>query len=105
MVACFVNSHSLLTYIPYLQFSPPLTINGMFYCIRRTVLDGVGGFDGLEETLADDFAIARRMRQHGLRLLQTPLLPEHGVPVQFYKLKPGKAAGDKAASAQRHIEA
>jgi putative protease len=38
-------------------------------------------------------------------VLQTPLLPEHGVPVQFYKLKPGKAAGDKAASAPRHIEA
>jgi hypothetical protein len=38
-------------------------------------------------------------------VLQAPLLPEHGVPVQFYKLKPGKAAGDKTVSAQRQIEA
>jgi len=74
MVACFVNSHSLMTYVPYLQFSPPLTINGMFYCIRRQTLDAVGGFAGMEDTLADDFAIAQRMRQHGLGLVQTPLV-------------------------------
>ena len=76
-VACFVNSHSLMTYIPYLQFSRPLTINGMFYCIRSQVLAEVGGFEGLEETLADDFAIAQRMRRHGLQLQQTPLV--HGI--------------------------
>ncbi|MBK6853824.1 MAG: DUF3656 domain-containing protein [Burkholderiales bacterium] len=37
-------------------------------------------------------------------VLQAPLLPEHGVPVQFYKLRPGKAASADKASAQRHIE-
>jgi ceramide glucosyltransferase len=76
-IACFVNSHSLMTYIPYLQFSPPLTINGMFYCIRRQTLAEVGGFEGLEDTLADDFAISQRMRQHGWRLEQTPIV--HGI--------------------------
>ncbi len=76
-VACFVNSHSLMTYIPYLRFSPPLTINGMFYCIRRSVLDQVGGFEGLELPLADDFAISQRMRQHGLLLRQAALV--HGI--------------------------
>lgn len=76
-VACFVNSHSLMTYIPYLRFSPPLTINGMFYCIPRPVLDAAGGFAGLEATLADDFTIAQRIRQHGFQLRQTPLV--HGI--------------------------
>ncbi|MEY2686745.1 MAG: hypothetical protein RL375_943 [Pseudomonadota bacterium] len=37
-------------------------------------------------------------------VLQAPLLPEHGVPVKFYKLRPGKAASADKASAQRHIE-
>lgn len=74
MTAMFVDSNSLLTYIPYTFLTDPFTINGMFYAIRRDVLDQVGGFAGLEPFLADDFAIAHRMRQHGLRLAQTPLL-------------------------------
>jgi ceramide glucosyltransferase len=73
LVAYFVNSHSLLTYIPYAMLTEPVTINGMFYAIRRTVLQKIGGFDGLENILADDFAIAQRMRSHGYRLAQTPL--------------------------------
>lgn len=73
LVAYFVNSHSLITYIPYTAFAQPMTINGMFYAMRRDVVDAIGGFDGLEPTLADDFAVARRVRGHGLRLVQTPL--------------------------------
>lgn len=73
LVAYFVNSHSLLNYIPYAMLTEPVTINGMFYAIHRQVLDKIGGFDGLENILADDFAIARRMRAHGYRLAQTPL--------------------------------
>jgi ceramide glucosyltransferase len=73
LVALFVNSSSLLTYLPYLVLSEPLTINGMFYLLRRTVLAEMGSFSGLEPILADDFAIAQRVRSHGYRLVQTPL--------------------------------
>lgn len=73
LVAYFVNSHSLSTYIPYTVLAEPMTINGMFYAMRRDVFDSIGGFSGLESTLADDFAVARRVREHGLRLVQTPL--------------------------------
>ena len=73
LVAVFVNSNSLLTYIPYLVLSEPLTINGMFYLLRRPVLTAIGGFSGLEPILADDFAIAQRVRGHGYRLIQSPL--------------------------------
>jgi ceramide glucosyltransferase len=45
----------------------------MFYAVRREVLERIGGFDGLENILADDFAAARRMRDQGYRLVQTPL--------------------------------
>ena len=73
LVAYFVNSHSLMNYIPYAILTEPVTINGMFYAIRREVLDKIGGFDGLENILADDFAIAKRMRDRAYRLVQTPL--------------------------------
>jgi ceramide glucosyltransferase len=74
LVAYFVDSQSLLTYVPFALLHEPVTINGMFYALRREVFDAIGGFDGLEQTLADDFAIAQRVRQAGYRLVQTPLL-------------------------------
>jgi ceramide glucosyltransferase len=73
LIGYFVNSHSLLTYIPYLQLTKPFTINGMFYALNREVLEAIGGFDGLEGALADDFAMAQRVRAHGYELAQTPL--------------------------------
>ncbi len=77
LVAYFVNSNSLLTYIPYISLTEPFTINGMFYAIKRNVFDIVGGFNGLEGALADDFAVAQHFRAHGYRLAQTPL--RHGI--------------------------
>jgi ceramide glucosyltransferase len=74
LVAGFVNSNSLLTYVPYTFFNPPFSINGMFFALKRTTLEQIGGFAGLEHILADDFAIAQRVRSHGLQLAQTPLL-------------------------------
>jgi ceramide glucosyltransferase len=73
LVSAFVDSHGLLTYIPYTTVAEPFTVNGMFYVVRRAILDGVGGFRGLEGWLADDFAVAQRFRAHGYRLIQTPL--------------------------------
>ena len=80
MVSTFVNSNSLLTYIPYTTLATPFTINGMFYAIGRTVLEEVGGFEAIENLFADDFAVARLLRTHGYRLAQTPLL--HGISTQ-----------------------
>ena len=73
LVACFVNSSSLMTYLPFATLHDPVTINGMCYALRRATLDAVGGFDGLEGIVADDFAVANRLRAHGYRLAQTPL--------------------------------
>lgn len=80
MVATFVNSNSLLTYIPYTMLAEPFTINGMFYAITRTVLEEVGGFEAIREIFADDFAVAQLLRLHGYRLAQTPLL--HAISTQ-----------------------
>nr|CAA9289279.1 FIG036672: Nucleoside-diphosphate-sugar epimerase [uncultured Armatimonadetes bacterium] len=85
LVSCFVNASSLLTYVPYIALADPFTVNGMFYAARRDVLAAVGGFAGLEETLADDFAVARRFRAHGWRLAQTPL--RHGIATHVRDLR------------------
>jgi ceramide glucosyltransferase len=77
LVAYFVNSQSLLNYIPYAFITHPVTINGMFYCLRREVFNNIGGFVGLENVLADDFAIAQRTRKAGYLLAQTPV--RHGI--------------------------
>lgn len=77
MVSTFVNSNSLLTYIPYTVLTQPFTINGMFYALRREVLTAVGGFAAIEKIFADDFAVAQLLRAHGYRLAQTPLC--HGI--------------------------
>jgi ceramide glucosyltransferase len=77
MVSCFVNSNSLLTYIPYTFAIEPVTVIGMFYVLRSEVLDRVGGFDVIKYAFVDDFAVAQLCRTHGYRLVQTPLC--HGV--------------------------
>ncbi len=73
LVACFVNSSSLATYLPYASLSDPVTINGMCYAMRRDLLERLGGFAGLERIVADDFAVAQRVRAGGYRLAQTGL--------------------------------
>jgi ceramide glucosyltransferase len=80
LVSCFVNSNSLLTYIPYTYLIKPFTINGMFYVVKREVLDKVNGFEGLEGAICDDYAIAQRFRSHGYQLAQTPVC--HGISTQ-----------------------
>ena len=80
LVSCFVNGNSLLTYIPYTFLIQPFTINGMFYAIKRDVLERVGGFSGLETAICDDYAIAKRFRSQGYQLAQTPL--RHGINTQ-----------------------
>ncbi len=74
LTAVLVNANSLLAYIPAAALASPVTINGAFYAMRRQTLARVGGFVGLERYLADDFAIARRVREKGFLLAQTPLL-------------------------------
>ena len=85
LIALFVNANSLPTYVPYASLHEPVTINGMFYALRRSVLEEMGGFNGLEPILADDFAVAQRVRSHGLRLVQTPL--RHAISTQVPSLR------------------
>ena len=80
MVSTFVNSNSLLTYIPYTALSQPFTINGMYYVMRSEVLDAMGGFEAIKHMFSDDFAIAHLCRTHGYNLAQAPVC--HGISTQ-----------------------
>ncbi len=76
-VSLFVNSSSLLTYIPYIRIISPITINGMFYVMSKESFSDINGFNDIEHQLCDDFAIAAKAKDYGLPLLQTPVT--HGI--------------------------
>lgn len=80
LVAAFVNGFSLLTYVPYTFLHEPLTINGMFYLFKRSTLEAIGGFTGLETQLCDDYAVAQHVRMHGYQIVQTSL--RHAISTQ-----------------------
>jgi ceramide glucosyltransferase len=80
MVSTFVNSHSLLTYVPYTALAQPFTINGMYYVVRCSVLDAMGGFEAIKHMFSDDFAIAHLCRMHGYNLAQAPVC--HAISTQ-----------------------
>lgn len=68
----FVNNSAALTYLPLLAFAEPPTINGMAYALTPASLTAMGGFAPLWHHLADDLAVARRVRAHGGTIVQTP---------------------------------
>lgn len=72
LVSQFVNNNAALTYLPLLVFAPPPTINGMTYAIGASTLASLGGFTPLMRHVADDLAVAERVRGTGGTIQQTP---------------------------------
>ncbi|PPU77362.1 glycosyltransferase [Xanthomonas cucurbitae] len=71
LLAQFVNNNAALTYLGWLPFAAPLTINGMCYAVRTERLRAWGGFSGLLDQLTDDLAVAALVRQRGGRIRQS----------------------------------
>jgi ceramide glucosyltransferase len=71
LLAQFVNNNAALTYLGWLPFAAPLTINGMCYAVRTERLCSWGGFTALLEQLTDDLAFAILVRERGGRLWQS----------------------------------
>lgn len=74
LMSCFVNANALLNYLPITYLTPPFTITGHCFALRRQVFEQVGGFTGLEESIDDDHGLARHVRAAGLACVQTPLI-------------------------------
>jgi len=71
LLAQFVNNNAALTYLPLLNVWPPPSINGMCYALRVEALARMGGFAPLATQLADDLAVATRLRAAGGRIHQS----------------------------------
>lgn len=71
LVAQFVNDQAILTYLPTSALGPARAVNGMTWAMRRDTLARLGGFAPLEGLLADDLAIATRVRTAGGVIDQT----------------------------------
>ncbi len=71
LLSQFVNNNAALTYLGWLPFAAPLTINGMCYAARTAQLRTWGGFAALLEQLTDDLAVATLVRERGGRLWQS----------------------------------
>ncbi|MEB1550892.1 glycosyltransferase [Xanthomonas campestris pv. campestris] len=67
----FVNNNAALTYLGWLPWAAPLTINGMCYAGRTQQLQAWGGFAPLLDQLTDDLAFAAHVRAQGGRLWQS----------------------------------
>lgn len=74
LMSGFVNANALTGYVPLIFFTPPYTVTGHVFALRRDVFERTGGMNGLEKRFDDDHEIARRVRALGLPLAQTPLV-------------------------------
>jgi ceramide glucosyltransferase len=70
-LAEFVNSAAVLTYLPVLAFSEPLSIHGMCYAMRVDEARRLDVFHAIRRALTDDLALALELRRRGLRIVQT----------------------------------
>ncbi|RFF51791.1 glycosyltransferase family 21 protein [Xanthomonas campestris] len=71
LLAQFVNNNAALTYLGWLPWAAPLTINGMCYVGRTQQLQAWGGFAPLLDQLTDDLAFAAHVRAQGGRIWQS----------------------------------
>ena len=74
LMSGFVNANMLLGFVPPNYLTSPLRLVGHFVVFRRDSFMQAGGLNGLERHIDDDYAIAERLREHGLHLVQTPLV-------------------------------
>lgn len=82
LMGLFVNSYAILSYVSMITLSEPFRILGQTAAYWRRPLQQVGGFDGLEDYLDDDYVLAQRVRAAGMRAEQVPVVCDvyDGIP-------------------------
>ncbi|PWD49800.1 hypothetical protein C8046_02915 [Serinibacter arcticus] len=70
LLAGFVNSSALPTYLAQAALGPPVSVNGMVVAARRSDLERIGGLASLLDATCDDYALALAFRRHGLTIRQ-----------------------------------
>lgn len=74
LMSLFVNSWALPSYVPLALLTEPYTITGHLFALRQRTFTAIGGLSGMQQRVDDDHELARRVRTHGLRCVQTPLI-------------------------------
>ncbi len=73
LVSGLINTHMLLSFVALTYLIDPFRINGHIFAFQRAIFLEIGGFDGLEDYIDDEYEIARRVKMHHFRAIQTPL--------------------------------
>lgn len=71
LLAQFIDNNAASTYLALLPVTPAFALNGMCYVTRADALEASGGFAPIVHELADDLALARRLRHAGWTIAQT----------------------------------
>jgi ceramide glucosyltransferase len=74
LISALINAHMLLSFVSLTFLTAPIRINGHVFAFRREIFEHVGGFDGMERQIDDEFAIPQRLRAYNLRAAQTPAI-------------------------------
>jgi ceramide glucosyltransferase len=76
LVAEFVNTSAVLTYLSAAACTEPLSINGMCYAMRTAFVRQYDLFTACSRCITDDLAMAKAVRHAGGRIVQTAQ-PQH----------------------------
>lgn len=71
LVAEFVNSAAILTYLPAAACTEPRSINGMCYALRTDYVRRHRLFQNASRAITDDLAVAKEVHRAGGRIAQT----------------------------------
>lgn len=74
LLSAYVNTYTLENFIAWTYLCGPIRVVGQMACYWRRPFVAAGAFDGLEGYIDDDFVLARRLREAGLRPVQTPVV-------------------------------
>lgn len=74
LISGFVNANMILGFVPHNYLARPFRLVGHLVMLRRDSFMQVGGLNGLEQHIDDDYAIAEQLRKHSLQLVQAPLV-------------------------------
>lgn len=76
LVAEFVNSAAILTYLSAAACTEPISINGMCYAMRTGYVRDLNLFSVCSRAITDDLAVAKEIRRLSGRIVQTTR-PQH----------------------------
>jgi ceramide glucosyltransferase len=86
LLSTYVNLYDIEFFVTWTSLCGPVRVVGQMACYWRRPFVAAGGFDELEDYLDDDFVLARRLQQAGLRPIQAPVVYDVNDPVESWRI-------------------